>query len=86
MNTALPKHNGSASVSRLETDRCLVFQQPEELGSRYEQFTAQRTTGAQFAALDQPVDAEVIDPEQIGRFLNGIREPLRFWRRRLRRQ
>ena len=47
-----------------------------ELGSRYEKFATQRTTGAQFAALDQPVNAEVINSEKIGGFFYGIGEPL----------
>jgi hypothetical protein len=78
MSTAWRRPSESASASRLEIGRRLVFQQPEELRSRYEKFATQRTTGAQFAALDQPVNAEVINAEKISCFFYGIGEPLLF--------
>ncbi len=78
MNTASRKLNESASASRLEIGRRLVFQQPQQFRSRHEKFAAKRTTGAQFSALDQSINAEVIDSEKIGGFLYGIGEPLLF--------
>lgn len=43
-----------------------------------QQLSAKRTTSAQFATLNQSVNATVIHAEQIGRLLNRVREPLRF--------
>src|ERR1017187_5902108 len=63
-------------------------QELEQFRTRHEEFAPQHPTRTQFAALDHPVDAEVVDARQLGGFLDGIRQPLglhQSWRQRRRR-
>ena len=47
-------------------------EQLQQFSARDEQLAAQGAAGFEFATLDQPVNAEIIDAEHIGRFLDGI--------------
>ena len=59
------------------------LQQLQLFGARDEQLAAQRPAGFEFAALDEPVNAEVIHAEHVGGFLNGICQPFGRWRGRM---
>jgi hypothetical protein len=62
-------------------------QELEQFRARDKEFAPQHPTRTQFAALDHPVDAEVVDAQQLGGFLDGIRQTFRLhqsWRERRR--
>ena len=47
-------------------------QELEKFGSRHEELAAQCSASLEFAALNEPVHAEIIDAKQVGSFLHRI--------------
>jgi hypothetical protein len=39
----------------------LTIQESQQFGARYEQLTAERTTGSKLSTLNKPIDAKIID-------------------------
>lgn len=58
-----------------KADGSVRFQKPEKFGTRNKQLAAQGAAHFQFAALNEPIDAEIIHAKQVGGFLDGISEP-----------
>ena len=56
----------------------LKFYQPEEFRPRHEQLATQSAAGAQLSALDEAIDAEIIDAEEAGRFMHGVSKSFRL--------
>jgi len=61
-----------------DTKRSLRFrlQEFEQFGAWHEQLAAQHPADFEFAALNEPINAEIIDAKQVSRFLDGIGKPL----------
>jgi len=62
-------------------------QELEQFRAGHEEFAPQHPTRTQFAALDHPIDAEIMDAQKLGGFLDGIGKPLclcQSWRQRWR--
>jgi hypothetical protein len=57
-------------------DSSLWLQQFEHFSSRHKQFATHRAANLELPELDQSVNAEIIDPEHVGDFMNGIRQSL----------
>lgn len=53
----------------------LTFQEPQQFGARNQELSTKRATGAEFSALDETIDAKIIDSQKSRRFMNGIGEP-----------
>jgi hypothetical protein len=51
-------------------------QELEQFRAGHEEFAPQHPTRTQFAALDHPIDAEIMDAQKLGGFLDGIGKPL----------
>jgi hypothetical protein len=79
----LPKHSVSVSGWQRKRRHSSRFQQPQKFCARHQQFAAKRTARPQFATLNEPINAEVVDAKKIGSLLNGIGKPLLFRNGRL---
>lgn len=53
------------------------FQKPQQFGAGHEQFTAQSPADFELAALNETVNAEIIDTEHVGGFPDGVGQPFR---------